>query len=340
MSLAQYAQRMFGGNLVSVYDYLDLRGSVIGSGGQCALWHDVGGGSNQLAYCSLGTASQKVVGSAKVVTGSNIFNLDILISTYTQAKTLIDKHSGNNGFQIALTADGHLNFLVGNGSSTTTVPSNTALGLTPLTRHTLTINWADGVGATFSIDGVAMGAQVAAAVTMTDSGGTLTVDNTSLLVAIFRFQVGTVYDLYPQRDATVLGTSWVSGGASAETYTLTSSGDLGCKVCGLHDLHNLTTAHQPVLQTTGGFLTNGSNQYLGTPVFSLAQPWFSYDILALPSYTVNSRIFDGLSNATGQLYENPLSPYLALYAGSGSPNYVGGMVVGINITEFRRGSRH
>jgi len=66
----------------------------------------------------------------------------------------------------------------GDGAAFTNIDSTVATGLTDGTRHTIAIIWTDGVGASFTVDGAALGTAVAAVKTLANAAVAIEVART------------------------------------------------------------------------------------------------------------------------------------------------------------------
>lgn len=96
-----------------------------------------------------------------------------------------------------------------------------------------------------------------------------------------------------------LAASFTESSANAATVTINSSGDLGARICGARDLVQLTGAKQPVLSVVGGrniATFDGTNDYVQSAPFSLAQPVSVYDVFAPVAHANNRYVRDGGSD--------------------------------------------
>lgn len=312
------------------YDLSNPSSRILGTGDKCEF--DLSGNSAQLAYCNNGQAANYLTATAKSVTGNQTFSADCVMLSYTAPaanRTLASKLAGNSGFEFILLTTGILRLRIGDGATVTNVDAPSALTATALTRHTLSAVWVDGVGATFQIDGGAIGAQQAAAKTLADSGAVLTIDNTSINGQLFRVQVGTVYDCYPNRDATKMAASWTSGGASAEVYTLTTAQPQGGRIAGQRDQVQLTASFQSVLSGNGLLFSGAAYHNMQSGPWGLAQPSCAYFVGTQITWGNGPNILDGYDGSHRlSLAQHTSTPNLNVYAGSNSADF-GGMAVGV-----------
>lgn len=299
----------------AIYDLSRLDSLIYDESNRLQLCGDSSGNSAVNCFASSGAASNTATTTTKSITGSQTITADVLFADYTPGTnhTLFSKLSGNDGIEALLLTTGVLRLRIGDGASITNVDSTAGVGVTDLVRATLALIWSDGVGATFTVNGAALGTAVAAVKTLTDAATTATIGTTAA-GCIFRVQVGSVYDFNPSL-ASKLASSFSSGG---DTWTVNTSGDTGARICGARDLVQMTQAKQPIL-TIGAqnFATfDGSNDYLKSAPFSLSQPTTVYFVGSQVTWTGGDALIDGNADSTGQLRQSAISPELRLNAGS------------------------
>ena len=84
-----------------------------------------------------------------------------------------------------------------------------------------------------------------------------------------------------------------------------------------HHLLQGTDAARPALQADGSILFNGTSHFLKTAAFTLNQPTTVVLVFKQVSWTGNDRVFDGVVDLSGVLYQGAATPQLWLYAGTG-----------------------
>lgn len=283
------------------------------------LWADMSGNSTTNAFVSGGVDGNTATTPNASVTGSLTITFDVLLADYTPsvAHRLLSKASGNNGFEIFLKADGTFQFFVGDGTSITTVESTVPVGVTDLTRCTLSVVWTDGVGATFRVNGVQLGAPVAAAKTLTNAATTATIGR-FVNGVIYSVTVGSVYNFQPSV-AAKLATSFVAP-TTGETWTINTTGDTGARISGERDLYQGTAANRPAYTAAIGnnrlFMTfDGTNDYLKAVSFTLSQPESVYFVGQQITWTSFDYLFDGNISDGGSVVQFSSSPTLIGSAG-------------------------
>lgn len=232
-------------------------------------------------YCwSLGVASNTVTAPTETLTGSQTFTYDIALDDYTPSAnvTLFSKLSGNNGIELLLLTTGVLRLRIGDGAAVTNVDSTVAVGTTDGTRHTFVAAWSDGVGASFTVDGSALGTAVAAVKTLTNAATTATIGPWS--GKIYRARIGTNYDFNPDLDGSDQAAT-ITSSATGEIWTINKSGGLPAQIVARPSL-----------------LFDGTADYLKTNAFTLNQPETVYIVFKQVSYTVNDVICDGNTSGT------------------------------------------
>lgn len=307
-------------NLAAWYDISDASSLSINGSNQVQLVADKSGNSPVNAFCSSGAASNTATTATKDITGNVTITADVRFADYTPSAnhTLFSKLSGNDGIEALLLTTGVLRLRIGNGASVTNVDSTASVPTTDLARATFALIWQDGVGATFTVNGAALGVAVAAAITLTNAATTATI-GTSCAGVIYRVQVGSVYDFNPA-SASKLATT-VADGVSG-TWAINTSGDLGARISGERDLVQMTAANRPVYTAASGgvpaYITgDGSNDYMKAAPFSLSQPETVYFVGSQVTWTINDQLYDGngLSNRMG-LYQQTATPRLTQFAGA------------------------
>lgn len=255
------------GNLAAHYDASDTGSLVYDGSKRTQLTADKSGNSGVNAFVSDGAASNTATSPNVSTTGSRTFAFDVALTDYTPAsdRVLVNKLSGNDGHSIVLLTTGVLRLRVGNGASVTNVDSTVALSITDLARGQFTIVWTDGVGASFTQNGAALGTAVAAAVTMTNAA----VANTlwALTAGVFYSYTCGTYNFIPS-GASKLAPSFVAP-ITGETWTINTSGATGARICGARDLYQGTAANQAIYLpwngTNYGYLNGVSGNVFTTP---------------------------------------------------------------------------
>jgi hypothetical protein len=294
--------------------------------GKIRLIADRSGNSSVNCFASGGAASNTATSPTKSVTGSQTITADVLFADYTPGTnhTIFSKLSGNDGIEALLLTTGVLRLRIGDGAAITNVDSTVSVPTSDLARATFAAIWTDGVGASFTVNGSALGTAVAAAKTLTNAATTATI-GTSVAGCIFRVQVGSVYDFNPSLAAKLAATV-VSGG---DTWTINSSGDTAAHICGARDLFQGTTAKMPALSVSGGYniaTFDGSNDYMKAAAFSLSQPESVYLVGAQVSWTGSDYLYDGNALNLGILIQRGVSPELQTYAGNFTPTLPGATI--------------
>lgn len=286
------------------YDSNNVANLTLDTSSRVSLWADSSGNSGTVAFVSDGTASNTATSPNKSVTGSQAFGFDVLFPDYTPALdlTLVDKLSGNNGFQILLLTTGVVRLRIGDGASVTNVDSTTANTLVDLARGTLGITWTDGVGASFTQNGAALGTAVAAVKTLTNAAVAVTLWTLTAGVVYSFVQTG-IYNFNPS-GAAKLAPTFVAP-VTGETWTINTSGDTGSRLSGTRDLYQGTVIKQPVYLpwagTNYGYLNAVAANTFSTPDVSVTgSRTFTLD-MQLPDYTPagNLTIVDKLSGNNG-----------------------------------------
>lgn len=243
-----YGPRQLGA-LAFWYDLGDAASLQIDSALRVSLISDKSGNSARLGFVSSGAASNTATVPTKSVTGSQVFIADLTGVDWTPGSnmTLCSKLSGNNAYELLLLTTGVIRLRIGDGASVTNVDSTASIAVTDLLPGLLQVTWTDGVGAAYSVNGVALGSSVAAVKTLTNAAVSMTI-GTSFAGVMYRLQVGSAYDFNPST-ASRLATSVVSGG---DTYTINSTGDTGARICGERDLYQGTLTKQSVYLAWSG----------------------------------------------------------------------------------------
>lgn len=260
-------------------------------------------------------ASNTVTSPNKTITGSKTITFDIALNDYTPAAdvTLFSKTSGNDGFSIKWLTTDKVRIVIGDGASLTNVDVVAASGFIDGTEHTVTIAWADGVGATFSYDGVQSGSQVAAAKTLTNAAVVMTIGSTTSIGKIYAFVIGGVYTMHPDDSAETgtNGATFVST-VTGETWTLNNSGAVPAQIVGSPSL-----------------LFNGTAHYMVTSAITLNWPVTAYIVGYPITWTNLDTIIDGIGGTdTMTLQEQAVSSQLV----------VGGSTAGFTAANFTVGA--
>ena len=214
--------------------------------------------------------------------------------------TLFTKTSGNDGFIVKWLTTDKIRLVVGDGVSLTNVDVVASSGFTDGSRHTATIAWVDGVGATFSYDGVQSGNQVPAAKTLTNAAVDMTIGSATSIGKVYRMQVGSLYDMNAALAAeTTINGATFTGGAG-ETWTLNNSGTAPAQIVG-----------SPSFLFTGGL----GGHYLKA-TFAWDQPAVWILVVNQLTWTSGDFIFDGNVAAETFLYQASSTPKIKTYHGA------------------------
>ena len=237
----------------------------------------------------------------QTVIESQTITFDIALNDYTPAAdvTLFAKVSGNDGFSVLWLTTDKIRLVIGDGVGLTNVDVVAASGFTDGSRHTVTIAWADGVGATFSYDGVQSGSQVAAAKTLTNAAVVMTVGSTTSIGKAYRIQVGSLYDMNAAiaTETTTNGATFAGG--AGETWTLNNTGALLAQVVGSPQL-----------------LFDGIAHTMQSAAFTLNQPFTVYFLGKQVTWTSVDLLWSGLTTNGLSFYQHPFTPDIRLYAGT------------------------
>ena len=318
VSPTAYGSLAFWYKINDVSSLRNAAGAVPSTGEAIALVGDTSENSTVNCFASNVAAGNNCTSPDKTVTGDQTITLDLALEDYSPAAdvTVVNKLSGNDGIKVLVLTTGVVRLQIGDGASVTNVDSSASFSMTDLTRYTVGIVWTDGVGASFTKDGSAVGTPVAAVKTLTNAAVVCTIG--TVTGKIFRCQIGSVYDFNPSLSVkkVVNGATFSSGG---DTWTLVTTGDLGGRICGARDLVQLTAANQPVLTIAdgGNYITgDGSNDYMKAAAFALSQPTSIYGALSQISWTANDFILDGASMSnSGALKQVTATPQYFAYAG-------------------------
>ncbi len=244
-------------------------------------------GANQPIYLPDGhyawfpaVAGNTLTSPDQTVTGNQTITFDIALNDYTPAAdvTLSTKTSGNDGFIVKWLTTDKIRLVVGDGASLTNVDVVAASSFTDGSRHSVTIDWEDGVGATFSYDGVVSGSQVAAAKTLTNAAVVMTVGSTTSIGKVYRFQVGSVYDMNPALSVETTANAATFTGGEGETWTLNNTGALVAQIVG-----------------SPKFLFDGIATFLEASM-TLTQPFGAYLVGQQPAWEANRGILSAAGN--------------------------------------------
>jgi hypothetical protein len=237
----------------------------------------------------------------QTTTGSRTITFDVALNDYTPAAdvTLFTKTAGNDGFSVLWLTTDKVRLIIGDGAGLTNVDMALATGLTDATRHTISIAWADGVGATFSIDGVAS-AQVPAVKTLTNAAVAFTLGSTTSLGKVYSFAVSGLFGF----DANLWSETSTNGatalGTFGETITL-----------------NCTGAKLAQIVASPQLLFDGTAGTIKTAPFTLNQPFTVYEVTKTITWGANGIIFDGNTNASAMMDMQGISPNGRIFAGTG-----------------------
>jgi len=184
------------------------------------------------------------------ITGNFTLTLNLLSADYTPASdvTLINKLSGNDGFAVYWLTTDKIRLAVGDGASVTNVDVVAASSFADLSKHSVTIIWEDGVGATFQYDGVTSGTQVAAVKTLTNAAVAFTIGSSTSIgnvysVVLTNSSTTTYYsvDFTIQTKGTVSFTATTGGTVTINTTAISQP----ARIQGELDLSWNLTAGQP-----------------------------------------------------------------------------------------------
>ena len=245
-------------------------------------------------------AANTLTSPNQTVTGNQTITFDIAPNDYTPAAdvTLFTKTSGNDGFIVKWLTTDKIRLVVGDGVSLTNVDVVASSGFTDGSRHTATIAWEDGVGATFSYDGVQSGNQVPAAKTLTNAAVDMTVGSTTSIGKVYRMQVGSLYDMNAALSAEAATNGATFTGGASEIWTLVNTGATPAQIVG-----------------SPQFLFNGVAHTLQSAVFPLIQPEIIIAVVKIISWVQNGHLFEGITDGSGSIYQTIISPSISMYAG-------------------------
>ncbi len=259
-----------------------------------------------------GVASNTVTTPTKSITGNFTLTMDVASDDYTPAadKTLIDKSSGNDGFIVKWLTTDKIRLVIGDGVGLTNVDASVASGLADASRHTIVATWTDGVGASFTIDGVAWGTAVAAVKTLTNAAVSLTIGSVTSIgkkydVTITNGASTTYYHLQPNASPETLtdGATWISD--NGETWTL-----------------NNTSVGNTAQVVGSPILVNPSVAKMATAGFTLNQPETVYLVASTNVWIRDTYLVDGVGadNLMAIVLDNiagtGVSPNITQHAGS------------------------
>lgn len=129
---------------------------------------------------------------------------------------------------------------------------------------------------------------------------------------------GSVVAKFDPTGAAKLASSFAS--STGETWTVTTSGDTGARLCGARDLVQMTAANRPIFSTgaDGRNLAtfDGSNDYLKAAPFSLAQPETVYGVISSVTWTDTDQMWAGNAATTMGLLQAGTTPAVVINAGS------------------------
>jgi len=246
-----------------------------------------------------------------------LFNFDIGPEDYTPASTvtLFNTITGNSGCAVQIVAStGVIRFRVGDGVSITDVDSTVGLTITDLVRGRFGVVWSDGVGASFTQNGVGLGVPVPAAKTLAYSATTATIGPFGGRIYSIT-EISSGYAFSPATAAKLAG-SVISGGS---TWTINATGDLGARICGERDLYQATGGKMPALSTVNGIniaTFDGSNDYMKAAAFALSQPETVYFVGSQPTWANGAYVCDGSVTNSGVIAKLTTTPQIIINAGS------------------------
>ena len=270
-------------------------------------------------------AANTLTSPNQTVTGNQTITFDVALNDYTPAAdvTLFTKTSGNDGFIVKWLTTDKIRLVVGDGVSLTNVDVVASSGFTDGSRHTATIAWEDGVGATFSYDGVQSGNQVPAAKTLTNAAVVMTIGSTTSIGKVYRMQVGSLYDM----DAALASETTTNGatftGGASEVWTLNNTGAVLAQIVGspqflfstptfikagaftLNQPETLYFVFKGITNLQGTVMLDGNvlssmdfqGYQNGTRVAINAGSYVANDTNVLGAYGIASLIFDGANSS-------------------------------------------
>jgi len=257
------------------------------------------------AWCP-GVASNNLSVPTKVITGNFRITLDFSLDDFTPGSTysFLNKSGGTNGFFVQMLSTGRVRLAIGDGAALTSVDSVSPTGWADMTRHTLRIDWEDGVGATFFYDGVQSGSQVAAAKTLTNFSTPLQFGfGTATAAKFYSFSLtDDASTTYYSVDFTKIAEGTTSFVQNGDTYTVNATGAKQAQIVGspqvvgdgaAYFMRASYTQAQPVTR----FVLARRNTWVGSPTFA--------------------RLMDGGAINGAAFYDSGSTPSLAISAGTG-----------------------
>tara|TARA_R110000868_G_scaffold257134_1_gene514234 strand:- start:9936 stop:11219 length:1284 start_codon:yes stop_codon:yes gene_type:complete len=233
-----------------VLDYYDARGGITQSGERVsAVAPSLKGadsllqatGANQPIYLPYsgapyitckGAASNGLTAPNVSITGNVTITADVALDSYaTGSQTLAFNITANTGFSLVLLATGVLRLAIGNGASTTTYDSTSAVATAAYTRCTILVEYTDGGSGDvkFYVDGVQLGATVNTTVTLSASSAAMSFIRATTNTPIGKFYgatitngAGTTYYNWSSANLVEGATSFT--GNDGLTYTIAVSG--------------------------------------------------------------------------------------------------------------------
>ena len=236
------------------------------------------------------------------VTGSFVLTFDIALNDYTPAGdvTLLSKTSGNDGFSVLWLTTDKLRLVIGDGASLTNCDASVASGLTDASRHTITITWADGVGASLAIDGAAWGSAIVAAKTLTNAAVAFTLGSSTSIGKVYGVTLGSLVNFDPSRFIETSTNGTTATMSTGEVWTLNSSG-----------------AYPATIVKSSQILFGGVDEYLKTASFSINPPLSIYIVCKQVTWTSNDVIYSG-TNIYMHQKVGGASPQISASAGTSS----------------------
>jgi hypothetical protein len=255
-------------------------------------------------YCWFpAVAGNTITTPTKTITGNFSILLDVAFDDYTPAGNVafFDKSSGNNGFGLTLLTTGKLRLSVGNGTNFSSDDTSVASGLTDGSRHTIGINWTDGVGASFTIDGVPWGTAVADVRTLTNGAASLTIGSSSSAMKIYSYSVtdGASTTYYGKTLSTVAEGATGYTDDTGATVTINSTGAKPAQIVGSQQI-----------------LFDGVAHCLKASAFATNQPLSVLLAVKQITWTNQDYLVDGNTTNEILIYQNSASPNLNIYAGN------------------------
>ena len=234
------------------------------------------------------------------VTGSFVLTFDIALNDYTPAGdvTLLSKTSGNDGFSVLWLTTDKLRFIVGDGASLTSCDASVASGLTDASRHTITITWTDGVGASLAIDGVAWGSAIVAAKTLTNAAVVFTLGSSTSIGKVYGVTLGSLVNFQPSAFVETSTNGTTAAMSTGEVWTLNSTGEKPAQIV-----------------KSSSLLSDGVGINM-VATFTFNQPETFYIVFKQNVWSAGKFLMDGGAVVnTARVSQQNATPELDLYAG-------------------------